>query len=278
MVKASKMRGGGVARAVRKTAQQKEAAENKPVVAGTAESKPSPAASAPKPVAAATVPSPAASAKAPTPVPEPAPVVNAYNDVVDIFEVSAAAPQEKAPVKTAAKPPVKAAEPDDVVDFEITVAKEKAPAKTPAKAAEPDDVVDFEIIAVREDAPGKTPEKTAEADDIVDIELAAAVEMKPEKKASVPVAPAKDPPTVALKPAKAEQPKGAQAKDGGHSSADEDATDAVDIDDMLASIDKKIDAQEPVGLSKSDVDKDIADLDEIMKTGEKTEKDQPDLK
>ena len=97
--------------------------------------------------------------------------------------------------------------------------------------------------------------------DAVDIELAAAAGEAHEDK---PAAPAK------------EEPKpGAGVT---HSSSDMDDSEAVDINDMLASIDKKVDAGEPAGPSKAGADKDIADLDEIIKLEETTKLERPDQK
>ena len=63
-----------------------------------------------------------------------------------------------------------------------------------------------------------------------------------------------------------------------HSSSDIDSAEEVDLSDMLSSIDAKVDAQETIGLVSENVDKDIADLDEIIKAEEKTEKEPSDLK
>ena len=102
-------------------------------------------------------------------------------------------------------------------------------------------------------APASTDE--TEAVDLIDLELAAAAEKKPEKKPDVLA------------------PKGIT-----HSSSDIDSAGEVDINDMLSSIDVKVDAQETIGPVSEEIDKGIADLDEIIKAEEKTEKEPPDLK
>jgi nicotinamidase-related amidase len=86
--------------------------------------------------------------------------------------------------------------------------------------------------------------------DLVDLALAAAAEKKPVTAAA---------------------PKGVT-----HSSSDIDSSDAVDIDDMLAAIDAKVDSHEPIGPVSGGVGKDIADLEDMMKADEKNEKELPD--
>jgi hypothetical protein len=92
-------------------------------------------------------------------------------------------------------------------------------------------------------APTPVPNEAKAAEeplDAVDIELAAAAGEAHEDK---PAAPAKD-------------------------------SEAVDINDILGSIDKKIVMNEPVGVP----DKDIADLEEIMKLEETSKLERPDFK
>jgi nicotinamidase-related amidase len=183
MVKAPKTKTvAGGPKAAKKLPLQKDAAEKKPVPAKTDQQ---------------------------------APVVNAYDDVADLFELSGAATVEKIPAKA------------------------------------------MEVV------------------DLVDLELAAAAQKIPEKKAdtSGETKPApKDAPRAAPKVA----PKAATGVT--HSSSDIDSAEEVDLSDMLSSIDTKVDAQEIIGPVSEDIDKDIADLDEIIKAEEKTEKDLPDLK
>jgi nicotinamidase-related amidase len=109
-------------------------------------------------------------------------------------------------------------------------------------------------------------------DDMVDVfepPAAAAVEKTPAPKA----APAQHSPD-----AKAEEDTKALAEPvRSPSSGAKVDEEAVDIDDMLAEINKKIDTKEPIGKIPADeIDKDIADLDDIIKAEEKIEKEPPD--
>jgi nicotinamidase-related amidase len=202
MVKGSKMKGQAAQKAGKKAVQQKESAEKK------AEQPTADTIS----VAAA---EPLAQAPAPAKAAQPAAKANAYDDVVDLFEVRSDA------VAAPAMQPV------------------------PAPVVSP------------------SAEETQEVD-LVDLELAAAAaEQKPEEKDA-----AKSGPGVAPK----------VGKGVTHSSSDNDGTEAVDIEDMISSIDAKIDADEPVGVSPSEVDKDIADLEEIIKADEKPGKKSPGSK
>jgi len=114
--------------------------------------------------------------------------------------------------------------------------------------------------AVSKPGPASAQEKAQpaiveEEVDLVDLELAAAAP-KPAVKA----------PDKQAAPPPAKAPRSA------------DADEAVDIDDILAEIDKKIDTGSPVGNAPAEgIDKDIADLDDIIKAEEKTEKQGPDL-
>jgi hypothetical protein len=165
------------------------------------------------------------------------------------------------------------------------VEKKPVPAKidqrTPVVNAY-DDVADlFELQGSA--AAEKTPAKPMEVVDLVDLELAAAAQMIPEKKADAfgETKPAvKDSPKDEPKDEPKDAPKVAPKAATGvtHSSSDIDSAEEVDLSDMLSSIDTKIDAQETIGLVSENVDKDIADLDEIIKAEEKTEKEPQDLK
>jgi nicotinamidase-related amidase len=206
MVKAPKTKINQAApKAAKRAEQPKDAMEKKPAAATTAESKPAPAVA---PVAPKGAPAPVPPKSAQAKAAQRAPVANAYDDVVDLFEL-------------------------------------------PASAA------------------GKKPEKEAEAVDLADLqEIAAAEQKKPEQKTEVLSVKVKE----EIKPVVDGAKKGAT-----HSSSDIDSTEAVDIEDMLATIDKKIDAQEPIGASKEEVDRDIADLEDMIKADEKTEKEHPNL-
>jgi hypothetical protein len=199
MVKAPKTKISQAApKAARRAEQPKDAMEKKPAAATTAESKPAPAV---VPVAPKGAPAPVPPKSAQAKAAERAPVANAYDDVVDLFELAAAAPEKK-------------------------------------------------------------PEKATEAVDLEDLrERAAAAQKKPEQKTEVLSVKVKE----EIKPVADGAKKGAT-----HSSSDIDSTDAVDIEDMLATIDKKIDAQEPIGASKEEVDRDIADLEDMIKADETT--------
>jgi nicotinamidase-related amidase len=206
---------------------------------------------APKPIAETPKPAPVKpSAAEPAPStkpPKPAPVESVYNDVVDIFDLPGAARTAGSDAAAAQKKP-----------------GEPAPV-TPAPVTSP------------------LSEET-EAVDLVDLELASAAREMHEKKAAAPEPAVKEPaaaakaasksaPSTVAKPATA---KGATAKAVSHSSSDIDAAGEINLEDMLSSIDK-IDTQKTVTLSKSEVDKDIADLEDIIKVEEKSEKDMKDL-
>jgi nicotinamidase-related amidase len=106
-----------------------------------------------------------------------------------------------------------------------------------------------------------------DAVDLVDLALAAAAKKIPEKEVVLPVKPK----------AAGKKPESAAVQKGlTHSSSDIDSSDAVDIDDMLAAIDAKVDSHEPIGPVSEGVDKDIADLEDMMKADEKNEKELPE--
>jgi nicotinamidase-related amidase len=211
----------------------------------------------------------------------------------------------------AAKPAKKAAQQKIEAEKKTEVAGSKpAPAAVPAKETAPvpaanayDDVADlFELapaagkaeeepVAQAGPAPSAakplTVEKPEEEVDLVDLELAAAAnaDKADEKKTKRPAASTEEetkpldiPKPQESKPA--DRPSGA-AKGVTRSSADVDGQDEADLDDMLATLDKKLDAGEPVGNLRQgeEVDNDIADLAEIIKVEKETEKDPPlDLK
>jgi nicotinamidase-related amidase len=220
MVKAPKTKISQAApKAAKRAEQPKDGAEKKTVAARTSESKPAPAAAPEAPKGA---PAPAAPKSAQAKAAERAPVANAYDDVVDLFELPAAAAEKK-----------------------------------PEKAAEEVDLGDLRELAA---AAEEKPERETEAVDLADLqEIAAAEKKKPEQKPEVLSVKVKE----EIKPAVDGAQKGAT-----HSSSDIDATEAVDIEDMLATIDRKIDAQEPIGATKEEVDRDIADLEDMIKADE----------
>jgi nicotinamidase-related amidase len=221
MVKGAKIRGSQSPQKVAKKAVQQKVAEEKKAD--------QPATDSIKVTAAEPVPPPQARVAPATPAKavESAPRANAYDDVVDLFEV---------------RPEAMAA---------------------PAKQTVP--------------APGVSPsaEETQEVN-LVDLELAEAVEIKSE----MPAAPKNASSTASTVAPKTPSAAATKAVGGAtHSSSDnDDSTEAVDIEDMISSIDAKIDADEPVGVSKTEVDKDIADLEEIIKADEKPAKKSPGSK
>jgi nicotinamidase-related amidase len=128
------------------------------------------------------------------------------------------------------------------------------PAPVPQQSVEP--------APIQPAMPGETEEV-----DLVDLALAAAAKDMRGKEAVPPVKAA---------PSEKKQETGGAPKGVTHSSSDIDSGDAVDIDEMLAAIDAKVDSQEPIGPVSGGLDKDIADLEDMMKADDKKEKELPD--
>jgi nicotinamidase-related amidase len=101
---------------------------------------------------------------------------------------------------------------------------------------------------------------------------------RPSKRPDTRKAPEKE--TAPAAPSQEERERAATVPPEGitHSASDIDTAEEADLSDMLASIGAKVDAQETIGPVSKEVDKDIADLDEIIKAEERTEKEGPEEK